>query len=160
MNEVKARIERTSTAIAVILLCIAAICTCAVFWGGWNWIIGKSGFDIRAQVNAGVWLLRYALVSALLVYAALMFFRIGKEETPFFKELPGRIKIAAALLFVALVVPQWIGYAVISGATGTISFVIFDENSIMALALAFVVFCLGQIFEYGYLVQDENYEII
>ena len=57
-------------------------------------------------------------------------------------------------------VPQWIGYAVISGATGTISFVIFDENSIMALALAFVVFCLGQIFEYGYLVQDENYEIV
>ena len=43
---------------------------------------------------------------------------------------------------------------------GTISFVIFDENSIMALALAFVVFCLGQIFEYGYFVQDENYEII
>ncbi|WP_102379812.1 hypothetical protein [Raoultibacter timonensis] len=160
MDEVRARIERTSTAIAVVLLCIAAICICAVLWGAWNWIGGKQTLDIHAQVNAGVWLLRYTLISALLVYAALIFFRIGSEETPFFKELPRRIKIAAVLLFVALTVPQWIGYAVISGATGTVSFVIFDENSIVALALAFVVFCLGQIFEYGYLVQDENYEII
>ena len=30
----------------------------------------------------------------------------------------------------------------------------------LAFMLAAIVFCLGQIIEYGYLVQDENFEII
>ena len=37
---------------------------------------------------------------------------------------------------------------------------LFDETSIILLVLAIVVFCLGQILEYGWLLQDESYEII
>ena len=35
-----------------------------------------------------------------------------------------------------------------------------DESVMFAFMLAAIVFCLGQIIEYGYLVQDENFEII
>lgn len=158
MNKTKTRIKAMSTAIVCVLVFIAALSAISSIWAVWGWAANGLALDIR--INAGVWIMRQILLTVLLVYAAFIFHRIGKEETPFFKKLPRRIKIAAVLLFVALVVPQWIGYAALSISTGTFSFVVFDENSIMALALAFVVFCLGQIFEYGYLVQDENYEII
>ena len=48
----------------------------------------------------------------------------------------------------------------LGAATGRVVGTLFDETSIILLVLAIVVFCLGQILEYGWLLQDESYEII
>ena len=105
-------------------------------------------------------LLRDALLIALAVYVAFVLLRIRREETPFFPELPGRIKAAAVLLFVALAVPKWLYWVVVSFLNGEPSFTIVDEGIVFAFMLAAAVFCLGRIVEYGCLVQDENFEII
>ena len=59
-----------------------------------------------------------------------------------------------------LAVPKWLYWAVVSIQTGTLSGALVDESVMFAFMLAAIVFCLGQIIEYGYLVQDENFEII
>ena len=69
-------------------------------------------------------------------------------------------KNVIVFLFLAVAVPRWIGYAVLGAATGRVVGTLFDETSIILLVLAIVVFCLGQILEYGWLLQDESYEII
>ena len=56
--------------------------------------------------------------------------------------------------------PKWLYWAVVSIQTGTLSGALVDESVMFAFMLAAIVFCLGQIIEYGYLVQDENFEII
>ena len=66
----------------------------------------------------------------------------------------------AVLLFATLAVPKWLYWAVVSIQTGTLSGALVDESVMFAFMLAAIVCCLGQIIEYGYLVQDENYEII
>ena len=100
------------------------------------------------------------LLVALAVYVALVFLRINREETPFFANLPRKIKAVAVLLFATLAVPKWLYWAVGSIQTGTLSGALVDESVMFAFMLAAIVFCLGQIIEYGYLVQDENFEII
>ena len=81
----------------------------------------------------------------MLAYAALVFRRIGQEETPFFPALPRKVKLAAPFLFLAVAVPRWIGYAVLGAATGRVVGTLFDETSIILLApVAIVAFCLGQ----------------
>ena len=116
----------------------------------------SSSSDVGAFVLFGV----QTALAAMLAYAALVFRRIGQEETPFFPALPRKVKLAAPFLFLAVAVPRWIGYAVLGAATGRVVGTLFDETSIILLVLAIVVFCLGQILEYGWLLQDESYEII
>ena len=123
---------------------------------------GAAPFDFADEhaLDMAVWLMIYAAFASLLAYVALIFRRIARAETPFVKELPRKIKTAAAMLFLAVALPRWIGYALLSFATGSASFAIFDEVNLPALIAAAMMFSLGQVFEYGYLVQDENYEII
>ncbi|WP_139650636.1 hypothetical protein [Raoultibacter phocaeensis] len=158
MNEVKGRIKALSTAIVVILTFVVLVSSLSVLYGIGG--LATEALTFNELLNRGVWLLRQALITILLAYMAFVFFRIRREETPFFKQLPREIKTASVLLFAAFVLPQWVGYAIRSFATGTVSFVILDENGILALGLAFTVYCFGQIFQYGLLVQNENNEIV
>lgn len=100
------------------------------------------------------------LLSALLVYIALIFKKISRTETPFTKAIPHRMKIAALGLFCVLAVPRWIGDVAFSISTDTFSFVLFGESEMFALAIAAIVYCMAQIFDYGFMLQDESYEII
>lgn len=158
MNEVKGRIKALSTAIVVILAFIVVVSSLSVLYG----IKGLTAETLAFSElhNQGVWLMRQALITILLAYLAFVFLRIRREETPFFKQLPREIKIASVLIFAAFVLPQWVGYAIKSFVTGTYSFVVLDETGILALGLAFTVYCFGQIFQYGLLVQNENNEIV
>lgn len=160
VNEVASRIKTNSLAIGVALILVAALLTVATLHAAWNWPAASPTYDLHRNINLGVQIGCQALFALLFVHLALTFFRISSQETPFFRKLPRRIKIAAVLLLAAAQVPRWIGYAVLSIATGRPTGVLFDEFGILALALALILFCLGQIFEYGYLLQDENYEII
>lgn len=158
MNEIKGRIKALSTAIVVILTFVVLASSLSVLYGMGGLTAGTLTFS--ELLNQGVWLLRQALITILLAYMAFIFFRIRREETPFFEQLPREIKIASVLIFAAFVLPQWVGYAIKSFATGTYSFVVLDETGILALGLAFTVYCFGQIFQYGLLVQNENNEIV
>lgn len=104
--------------------------------------------------------LQSSFLSALLVYTAFIFRKVSKTETPFTKDIPHRLKIAALGLFLALAVPQWLGYLISSISTGIFQFVLFSESEIFALAMAAVVYCMAQIYEYGFMLQDESYEIL
>ena len=156
MDEIRSKIKGTSQAAFVALLVLAAAlamvaaATLATYLGSATSLDPASSSDVGAFVLFGV----QTALAAMLAYAALVFRRIGQEETPFFPAL------AAPFLFLAVAVPRWIGYAVLGAATGRVVGTLFDETSIILLVLAIVVFCLGQILEYGWLLQDESYEII
>lgn len=160
MNEVGNRIKTNSLAIGVALILIAVLLAAATLGMAWGWPVAWSTHDLRGNINLGVRIGCQALFALFFLHLALTFFRISSQETPFFKKLPHQIKIAAVLLLAAVQVPRWIGYATLSVATGQLTVTLFDEFGILALAFSLILFCLGQIFEYGYLLQDENYEII
>ena len=161
-TEIRSKIKGTSQAAFVALLVLAAAlamvaaATLATYLGSATSLDPASSSDVGAFVLFGV----QTALAAMLAYAALVFRRIGQEETPFFPALPRKVKLAAPFLFLAVAVPRWIGYAVLGAATGRVVGTLFDETSIILLVLAIVVFCLGQILEYGWLLQDESYEII
>ena len=162
MDEIRSKIKGTSQAAFVALLVLAAAlamvaaATLATYLGSATSLDPASSSDVGAFVLFGV----QTALAAMLAYAALVFRRIGQEETPFFPALPRKVKLAAPFLFLAVAVPRWIGYAVLGAATGRVVGTLFDETSIILLVLAIGVFCLGQILEYGWLLQDESYEII
>ncbi|WP_080797419.1 hypothetical protein [Arabiibacter massiliensis] len=160
MDEVRGKIRSSCLVAGVALLAIALLLGIgtASRIAGW-WTDGSTLADADF-VRRGVGLLSEALLIALAVYIAFVFERIAREETPFFPELPRMIKAAAAFLFLALAAPKWLGNAILSFQEGTLVGALIDEGVIFAFVLAAVVFCLGRIFEYGCLVQDENFEII
>ena len=118
------------------------------------------GFASKETLRAGAFVLQQLLFTVLILYVARMFARISLEETPFFKELSRKIKVAAALLFLAFALPQWAFWVSLCLTGNPTGFVLLNEVSASAFLAAAVVFCLARIFEYGYLVQDENFEII
>lgn len=155
MEEIRVKIRSNSFAVSVGLYFMAVL---FIFPGvyslvGW-WTAGDALANSEAVLR-GMASVRQILLAALLVYAARIFSRISKEETPFFATLARRIKLGAVLLFLALAVPHWAGY-LLSGFGP----VFIDEAVILAFLLAAMVFCFAQIIEYGHLVQDENFEIL
>lgn len=160
MDKMRAKIKATSRVAFVMTLAIVLLfgITTSVSIAGW--LTTGGGMSSTDSALSGALLIRNGLLVALAAYVAFIFLRINREETPFFAALPRMIKMAAVFLFVALQVPKWLVYVVLNVQAGTSSFVFIDSSTIFAFMLAAVVFCLGQIIEYGYLVQDENFEII
>lgn len=161
MEQIKQKIKRNATITAVALFALtAAIAIVLAFFG----LPSLASLSLvpgdRLAVNTAVSLVQLALLAILFVYVALTLLRIGREQTPFFKELPRKIKTIAVLLLAVVLLPQWLGYAMLSFVTGQPHFTVFNETGIIALVAAGIIFCLGQIFEYGYLIQDESFEII
>lgn len=103
---------------------------------------------------------RLCCLVALLVVMAFIFRKISVNETPFLKTIPKRLKIVSLLVFVSIAVPQWLGYVFYSISTGEVSFSVFDNLTISAVIISGLVFCFAQIFDYGYMIQDENDEIL
>ena len=154
MDKTRAKIKSTSMTAFVAILAIALLFGIQTSINIFDWLSNPD------SVRHGMGLLGDGLLVALAVYVALVFLRINREETPFFANLPRKIKAVAVLLFATLAVPKWLYWAVVSIQTGTLSGALVDESVMFAFMLAAIVFCLGQIIEYGYLVQDENFEII
>lgn len=161
MDKVRTKIKTSSVAVAVGLTVIAAFLAVAAVASATHGMsaasldFARSG-DVEPFVYAGM----YACLAALLCFVASTFLRIAREETPFFPGLSRRVKIASPLVFLAVALPRWIGFAAVSFARGTASFAVFDEVNVPFLVVAAVLFCLGQVLEYGWLLQDESYEII
>lgn len=161
MDKMRAKIK-ASSAIAyalLLLLSLAALAATALSAVAW-WTSGGSALSTPAIVNEGIGYVRQLLLAGVLLYAARIFCRISLEETPFFESLPRKIKLAGVLLFLAIAVPEWASFPLAGLVGGRPSFVFVDQTIAFAFMLAFFVFCLGRVFEYGYLVQDENFEII
>lgn len=162
MSDIREKIKTSSTAVFVLLLVVAGMLCAVSFLNIARYV--TEGVDIDHAVNGG--LRPYTvlgiqiLLAALLVYVAFIFRRIGKEETPFFPGLSRRVKLAAPFLFLAFALPRWVAYAVISVSSGKLTGTVFDEISIILLAVAVIVFCIGHILEYGWQLQDESNEII
>lgn len=154
MEQIRRKIKRNATIAAVALFILtAAIAIALAFFGlpslaSLNPIPGD-----RLVVRTVTSLVQLALLAILFVYAALTLLRIAREQTPFSKELPRKIKTVAVLLLAAVLLPRWLGYALLSFVTGQTHFTIFNETGIVALVAAGIIFCLGQIFEYGYLIE-------
>ena len=154
MDKTRAKIKSTSMTAFVAILAIALLFGIQTSINIFDWLTTGEALSNPDSVRHGMGLL------GLAVYVALVFLRINREETPFFANLPRKIKAVAVLLFATLAVPKWLYWAVVSIQTGTLSGALVDESVMFAFMLAAIVFCLGQIIEYGYLVQDENFEII
>lgn len=160
MDQTRAKIKSTS------MTAFAAILVIALMFGIQtsiliaDWLATGTALSNPDSTLRGMGLLKDALLIALAVYVAFVFLRINREETPFFAALPRMIKMAAVFLFAALTVPKWLYYAIASIQTGVLGYAVVDSSVMFAFMLASIVFCFGQILEYGYLVQDENYEII
>ena len=157
MDKTRAKIKSTSMTTFVAILAIALLFGIQTSINIFDWLTTGEALSNPDSVRHGMGLLGDGLLVALAVYVAL---RINREETPFFANLPRKIKAVAVLLFATLAVPKWLYWAVVSIQTGTLSGALVDESVMFAFMLAAIVFCLGQIIEYGYLVQDENFEII
>ena len=138
MDKTRAKIKSTSMTAFVAILAIALLFGIQTSINIFDWLTTGEALSNPDSVRHGMGLLGDGLLVALAVYVALVFLRINREETPFFANLPRKIKAVAVLLFATLA----------------------DESVMFAFMLAAIVFCLGQIIEYGYLVQDENFEII
>lgn len=156
----RSKVESTSMTAFVAILAIALLFGIQTSINIFDWLTTGEALSNPDSVRHGMGLLGDGLLVALAVYVALVFLRINREETPFFANLPRKIKAVAVLLFATLAVPKWLYWAVVSIQTGTLSGALVDESVMFAFMLAAIVFCLGQIIEYGYLVQDENFEII
>lgn len=161
MDKTREKIQTSSTCISVALFLLSLAFGIATIVMAYGWLASPEGaFSSKETLHAGALALQQLLFTVLIVHVARIFCRISREETPFFEELPRKIKIAAALLFFAFAIPQWVFWASLCLTGGPTGFMLLNEVSGSALLVAAVVFCLGQILEYGYLVQDENYEII
>ena len=148
MDKTRAKIKSTSMTAFVAILAIALLFGIQTSINIFDWLTTGEALSNPDSVRHGMGLLGDGLLVALAVYVALVFLRINREETPFFANLPRKIKAVAVY------------WAVVSIQTGTLSGALVDESVMFAFMLAAIVFCLGQIIEYGYLVQDENFEII
>lgn len=160
MDKMRAKIKATSMTAFVAILFIALMFGIRTSILIVDWLTTGGALSNPDSARCGMGLLRDGFLVALGMYVAFVFLRINREETPFFAALPRKIKASAVLLFAALTVPKWLYWAVVSIQTGMLSGALVDESVMFAFMLAAVVFCLGQILEYGYLVQDENFEII
>lgn len=160
MDKMRAKIKATSMTAFVAILFIALMFGIRTSILIVDWLTTGGALSNPGSARCGMGLLRDGFLIALGMYVAFVFLRINREETPFFAALPRKIKASAVLLFAALTVPKWLYWAVVSIQTGMLSGALVDESVMFAFMLAAVVFCLGQILEYGYLVQDENFEII
>ena len=160
MDKTRAKIKSTSMTAFVAILAIALLFGIQTSINIFDWLTTGEALSNPDSVRHGMGLLGDGLLVALAVYVALVFLRINREETPFFANLPRKIKAVAVLLFATLAVPKWLYWAVVSIQTGTLSGALVDESVMFAFMLAALVFCLGQIIEYGYPVPYENFEII
>lgn len=160
MDKTRSKIKATSMTVFVAILFIALMFGIQTSVSIADWLTTGGALSNPDSARRGMSLFRDALLIALGVYVAFVFLRINREATPFFAALPRKIKATAVLLFAALTVPKWLFWAVFSIQTGQLSGALVDESVMFAFMLAAIVFCLGQIIEYGYLVQDENFEII
>ena len=162
MDGIHKKIQKNALVVGMGLLVVAAFMVLAAFASAWSLLAGGAPLDFSEGrvLDTLVRTMTYALLTALIMYAARIFFRISTQETPFFKELPRKIKTAAVMLFFALAIPRWIGYALHSFAIGSIAGAVVDEVLLAALVMSGLLFCLGQVFEYGYLLQDESYDIL
>ena len=162
MSDIREKIKTSSTAVFVLLLVVAGMLIAGSIASIEHHIAASASIDftVRGSLKPFVTFGIQILLAALLVYVAFIFRRIGKEETPFFPGLSRRVKLAAPFLFLAFALPRWVANAVISVSSGKLTGAVFDEISVILLAVAVIVFCIGHILEYGWRLQDENNEII
>lgn len=164
-NVIREKIKSTSTAIFVGLLALAgiflvgtAISVKTIYNRYLEMISGTyASLDFQADVIGTV---RICCLNALLIVTAFIFRKISINETPFLKEVPKRLKVVSLLLFLSIAVPQWLGYALYSISTGKVAFAVFENQTILAFIISSLIFCFAQIFDYGYMIQDENDEIL
>lgn len=160
MDKTRSKIQTSSVTAFVAILAVSAFLGLATATSIAEWWTTGGALSSPESVHRGADLVQQGLIAAVLAYVGVIFLRISREDTPFFKALPRMIKLAAVLLFLAIAVPEWASFPLAGLVGGSPSRVFVDQWIALAFVLAAVVFCLARIFEYGYLVQDENFEII
>ena len=128
MDKTRAKIKSTSMTAFVAILAIALLFGIQTSIDIFDWLTTGEALSNPDSVRHGMGLLGDGLLVALAVYVALVFLRINREETPFFANLPRKIKAVAVLLFATLAVPKWLYWAVVSIQTGTLSGALVDES--------------------------------
>lgn len=129
MDKTRAKIKSTSMTAFVAILAIALLFGIQTSINIFDWLTTGEALSNPDSVRHGMGLLGDGLLVALAVYVALVFLRINREETPFFANLPRKIKAVAVLLFATLAVPKWLYWAVGSIQTGTLSGALVDNRS-------------------------------
>lgn len=105
MDKTRAKIKSTSMTAFVAILAIALLFGIQTSINIFDWLTTGEALSNPDSVRHGMGLLGDGLLVALAVYVALVFLRINREETPFFANLPRKIKAVAVLLFATLAVP-------------------------------------------------------
>lgn len=111
MDKTRAKIKSTSMTAFVAILAIALLFGIQTSINIFDWLTTGEALSNPDSVRHGMGLLGDGLLVALAVYVALVFLRINREETPFFANLPRKIKAVAVLLFATLAVPKWLYWA-------------------------------------------------
>ena len=111
MDKTRAKIKATSMTAFVAILFIALMFGIQTSILIVDWLTTGGALSNPDSVRHGMGLLGDGLLVALAVYVALVFLRINREETPFFANLPRKIKAVAVLLFATLAVPKWLYWA-------------------------------------------------
>ena len=160
MKTVKEKIKRFSKTVSIALLAGAGLMTFAMFL----YLIQHRGFyaqvfelgDTQAMFRHSIWIIGRIGLILLLVYGASVFRAIEANENPFVAAIPRRMKKAAVFLFFTVAIPQWM-YTLLDNSA---KFALFDQTTGLVLILSVTICCFAQFYEYGYLLQDENDEIL
>ena len=92
MDKTRAKIKSTSMTAFVAILAIALLFGIQTSIDIFDWLTTGEALSNPDSVRHGMGLLGDGLLVALAVYVALVFLRINREETPFFANLPRKIK--------------------------------------------------------------------
>ncbi|MFR8831766.1 MAG: hypothetical protein ACLVHC_10495, partial [Eggerthella lenta] len=95
MDKTRAKIKSTSMTAFVAILAIALLFGIQTSINIFDWLTTGEALSNPDSVRHGMGLLGDGLLVALAVYVALVFLRINREETPFFANLPRKIKAVA-----------------------------------------------------------------
>jgi len=161
MDEVRGKIKTSCNIIFVGLLAVAACMVLGVIYNSGPLLgLGEGYMTFENPYGWLISIVRPILHALLFVYTAFMFRTISTNETPFTENIPRKMKIVALLLFLSFALPAWMQDILSSISTGVFGFTFIGNIQIVALVVSGFVFIMAQIFKYGFLLQDENYEIL
>lgn len=157
---------RSSSMVAIVALSVGALwCVLLLF--------DRLGRLMELAAAADMWtalshqgyrllpsLFHLALLLAIAQVGISLFVTIRKQGTPFVTSVPRRMKLIAILVFLFTAAPNWVYYILRGVHEGGASFAIIENEGIIGLIFAAVLYALAMIFQYGCQLQQESDETL
>lgn len=160
MREKAAHEIETSSKALQVVMCITLLMT--VFF------MVLSLKDIMENMNSGTflgdqteWVLYCLFYSAIQLFAIITFRIVAKKRSPFIPEVARNIKIIGGIIMFTSPLARWIpGMISFIATDGEAWITIIDGPIVLGMVLGLVFFCLGAIFDYGCVLQQQDDEML